>query len=429
MWPRKSSTSTKGIPIRVRWRASISIDSSGRTGFDAARIIICSGLPDPFGKSSPFWLPAAVRHRRRTCLALARGTGYRHRLQRHQRALYRGSEAQIQARQSPRAAAAIERVSELETSFDQIVCTGVLHHLRTLMLGSEPSAACSNQTGRCISWCMRLTDGPASICCKSSADGSDPCYRRGNSGPDSRAQGVVAWTSAAALLREAPDFQHEAALADALLHPQDRAYSVPQLFDFINRVGLTFGRWIRQAPYSPHCGAIARIPQAPRMARLSLAEQYAAVELFRGTMVSTASSRTGTIARARNRSALTVRHGWTTCRCVCPTPSWVQERLPPGSAAVLINLQPTYTDIYLPIDAPASRCSTRSTATAVSATSWKKACSLTAASHRGWMSPAASSSGCGGTTRWCSTRHSNAQRPVCRPARHLDTAETNFVDF
>ena len=35
------------------------------------------------------------------------------------------------------------------------------------------------------------------------------------------------------VLREAPDFQQEAALADALLHPQDRAYSVPQLFDFI----------------------------------------------------------------------------------------------------------------------------------------------------------------------------------------------------
>ena len=27
------------------------------------------------------------------------------------------------------------------------------------------------------------------------------------------------------LLREAPDFRQEAALADALLHPQDRAYS------------------------------------------------------------------------------------------------------------------------------------------------------------------------------------------------------------
>src|SRR4029077_12288822 len=87
------------------------------------------------------------------------------------------------------------------------------------------------------------------------------------------------------LLREAPDFRDEAALADALLNPQDRAYSVPQLFDLIDRAGLTFGRWLKQAPYTPQCGVAAMIPQAPRLAQLSLAEQYAAVELFRGTMV------------------------------------------------------------------------------------------------------------------------------------------------
>ena len=87
------------------------------------------------------------------------------------------------------------------------------------------------------------------------------------------------------LLREAPDFREEAALADALLHPQDRAYSVPQLFDLIEKAGLTFGRWLKQAPYTAHCGVVATIPQASRLAQLSLAEQYAAVELFRGTMV------------------------------------------------------------------------------------------------------------------------------------------------
>ena len=48
-----------------------------------------------------------------------------------------------------------------------------------------------------------------------------------------------------ALLRQAPDFRHEAAIADALLHPHGRAYSVPQLFDFIEKAGLAFGRWIR----------------------------------------------------------------------------------------------------------------------------------------------------------------------------------------
>ena len=52
-----------------------------------------------------------------------------------------------------------------------------------------------------------------------------------------------------------------------------------------NRRGLAFGRWIKQAPYSPRCGVMAASPQAARMAELSPAEQFAAVELFRGTMV------------------------------------------------------------------------------------------------------------------------------------------------
>ncbi len=97
-----------------------------------------------------------------------------------------------------------------------------------------------------------------------------------------RCHAAIRWKT---LLREAPDFRDEAALADALLNPQDRAYSVPQLFELIERAGLTFGRWLKQAPYTPQCGALATIPQASRLAQLSLAEQYAAVELFRGTMV------------------------------------------------------------------------------------------------------------------------------------------------
>jgi hypothetical protein len=87
------------------------------------------------------------------------------------------------------------------------------------------------------------------------------------------------------LLREAPDFRQEAGLADALLHPQDRAYSVPQFFDLAEKAGMTFGRWIRQAPYTPTCGIIAHLPQASRMTELPLVDQYASVELFRGTML------------------------------------------------------------------------------------------------------------------------------------------------
>ncbi len=152
------------------------------------------------------------------------------------------------------------------------------------------------------------------------------------------------------LLSQAPDFRHEAALADALLHPQDRAYSVPQLFEFIEKAGLTFGRWVRQAPYSLHCGVMAKVPQTTRMARLSLAEQYAAIELFRGTMVrhsvivhrnDGANSRQQvSFAGDAWLSYVPIRMSDTIC---------VQDRLPPGATGVLINQTHTYRDLFLPI--------------------------------------------------------------------------------
>jgi len=153
------------------------------------------------------------------------------------------------------------------------------------------------------------------------------------------------------LLNEAPDFQTDAALADALLHPQDRSYSVPQLFDFIERTGLTFGRWIKQAHYSPHCGVLAQILQSSGMSRLSAMEQYAAVELFRGTMV------VHSFIAYRNDSpsgpqAIRFDHDdWLRyIPIVTPDTVCIQERLPAGAAGVLINKSHTYRDLFLPID-------------------------------------------------------------------------------
>ncbi len=88
----------------------------------------------------------------------------------------------------------------------------------------------------------------------------------------------------AGVSRRAKDFRNPDALADALLHPQDRAYTVPQLYAWLERCGLSFGRWFEQAPYLPQCGAIARTPHAARLVSLSPPLQHAAVELLRGTM-------------------------------------------------------------------------------------------------------------------------------------------------
>jgi hypothetical protein len=69
-----------------------------------------------------------------------------------------------------------------------------------------------------------------------------------------------------AVARRAKDFRNPDALADALLHPQDRAYTVTQPYAWLERCGLEFGRWFEQAPYLPQCGAIAGMPHATRLA-------------------------------------------------------------------------------------------------------------------------------------------------------------------
>jgi len=246
----------------------------------------------------------------------------------------------------------IDRIHELKGTFDQIVCTGVLHHL------ADPDASLAALRS------VLKPDGAMHLMLYAPY-GRTGVYmlqefakRLGISATDEGIRDLIAALRLLPpghplepLLREAPDFRQEAALADALLHPQDRAYSVPQLFDFIERGMFTFGRWVRQAPYSPHCGVMAQIPQSPRMAELHLEEQYAAAELFRGTMV-----RHSFIVYPNDRVTDTPNICFTDDSWLgyvpirMPDTICVQERLPVGAEAVLINRSHSYRDIFMPID-------------------------------------------------------------------------------
>lgn len=252
----------------------------------------------------------------------------------------------------------IERARELGTRFDQIVCTGVLHHL------ADPDAGLAAlrellAPGGAMNIMVYAPYGRAGIYML-----QDFCKRIGVRATDGEIRDLIAALKALPpghplqnLLREAPDFRTEAALADALLHPCDRAYSVPELFAFLRNGGLRFGRWVRHAAYSPRCGAIAGLPQASRVQSLPVEEQYAAAELFRGTML-----RHSAIA---HRSDDTPDGGdaisfgtdaWLSYVPVrMPDTLSVRERLPPGAAAVLISQSHTYHDIYLPVDATQMR--------------------------------------------------------------------------
>jgi hypothetical protein len=92
-------------------------------------------------------------------------------------------------------------------------------------------------------------------------------------------------------------------------------------------------------------------PHASRLAALPSRLQHAAVELFRGTMVShgfityrddsNVENQPITFADESWRGYVPIALPWTVC---------VRERLPPGSVAILINRSHTFTDLICTVD-------------------------------------------------------------------------------
>ena len=260
--------------------------------------------------------------------------------------------ANLELRQLP-----VERAGDLGRRFEHVVCTGVLHHLpdpdaglRALRDVLEPSGS--------LHAMVYAPYGRAGVYML-----QDYCRRLGVGTSPAELRDLAASLQAlppdhplAPLLRNAPDFADRAGLADALLHPQDRSYSVPQLLGLLARAGLAFGRWVRQAPYLPWCGALASTPHQSRLAGMTAEAQFAAIELFRGTMV-----RHTVAAYRQDRPAPGAAidfhgeawPGYTPIRL--PDTVIVRDRLPPGAAAVLINRNHTFTDLYMPIDARQER--------------------------------------------------------------------------
>lgn len=251
----------------------------------------------------------------------------------------------------------IESVAELEQRFDLIVCTGVLHHLADPEEGLAALRSVLAPEGA-IYLMVYAPYGRAGVYLL-----QEYCRRLGigTSTKDindlaSVVEALAPQHPLATLLRGSRDALNTDALADALLNPRDRAYSVPQLFDLFDRNGLEFARWYWQAPYLSRCGSISLTPHATRLAQLSERECYAAMELWRGTMTSHSAivyhrdrgTRYEEVSFADDRWLNSVPHRLPSTLCV-------QERLPPGAAGVLLNRSHQFHDLILVIDPPEKR--------------------------------------------------------------------------
>ena len=242
----------------------------------------------------------------------------------------------------------VEAVDTLHRQFDLIVCTGVLHHLADPDAGLRALRSALKTDGA-LYLMLYAPFGRAGIYMV-----QDYCRRLGLGTSEQEIADLMAALKTlpqqhplAAVLRGSRDAGNADAIADTLLNPRDRSYSVPQVFDFLEGNGLRFGRWYWQAPYLPQCGAIADTPHAARLAALPKRDQYTQLELFRGLMtnhdfiVQHGDAKNPSFDGEQYLKYVPIRRAWTMC---------ADDQLPPGAAGVLLNRTHLFDDLFLPVN-------------------------------------------------------------------------------
>lgn len=179
----------------------------------------------------------------------------------------------------------IERVGQLNQQFDLIVCTGALYHLEdpeaglcalrgVLRCNGAMVLMLYGQYGRAgvymyQDYCKLLGVGLEN---QELADLRHVLQYCPNDHP------------LAPMLKQTPDFNNSVGLADLLLNPRDKAYTVAEIHTWLQRCGMKMCRWFHQAPYLPGCSVLAHGPHCQRLNDLAEPDQHAAMELFGGSI-------------------------------------------------------------------------------------------------------------------------------------------------
>lgn len=173
-------------------------------------------------------------------------------------------------------------VARVGGSFDHIVCSGVLHHLADPDAGLAALADVLAPRGTLLLMVYGATaragvymvqDALRRLQVPQTAAGVAFARRLVAQLP---AHHYAQWYVGAAA-----ELEHDAAFVDTFLHPQDRAYTVPQLMDFVGRHGLKHQAWVDNAFYYPDA-ALARFPADILAAVTALPDlqQWAVVEML-----------------------------------------------------------------------------------------------------------------------------------------------------
>ena len=173
-------------------------------------------------------------------------------------------------------------VSAIGGSFDVILCTGVLHHMADPAAGLATLRDVLAPDGVMVlmlygatvrTGVYMLQDAFERMGIAQTADGVAQVRQILRELPSRHyAQDYI---------RAAEELQHDTAVVDTFLHPQDRAYTVPQLLELVETTGLQFQNWIdnyvywRNGAWGPDSAVAAAVDPLPQR------EHWAAVEMLR----------------------------------------------------------------------------------------------------------------------------------------------------
>lgn len=173
-------------------------------------------------------------------------------------------------------------IHRLGQRFDHIVCTGVLHHLGDPDAGLRALASVLEPTGTML---LMLYGSTARAGVYMLQDALRRLQLPQTASGVAFARRIVAQLPqrhhVRSYIEAAAELKHDAAFVDTFLHPQDRAYTVPELLDFLARNGMAWQAWIDNALYYPDAALRhfdADIQAA--VAQLAEVEQWAVVEML-----------------------------------------------------------------------------------------------------------------------------------------------------
>lgn len=172
-------------------------------------------------------------------------------------------------------------VAAIGETFDVIVCTGVLHHMKHPDEGMRALANVLADDGVLVGMVYAALRRTGVYMMQDlfrrldlKANGKDIAFAR------HVLASLPPWHFAHFHISGSQDVQSDAGFVDTFLHPQDRAYTVPQVLALVEDNGLHFQGWFENALYYPE-GSTSLPPDIlARLTKLADRDQWASIELL-----------------------------------------------------------------------------------------------------------------------------------------------------